>query len=284
MKTEIISFSGKSGTGKSYQAARLCADIGAEAIIDDGLYIYKNQIIAGKSAKRSKTKAEAMRITLFDRESHRREVQLAIKNTEPKKILIIGTSDRMVDWIVRALKLPDPVERIYIEDRSTAKDRAKAQKSREQAGEHVIPVPMIELKRDFAGYFMNPVKILQNFRIGKQKKEEKTVVRPRFGYNGKFLISEKAILDIVEITSDNYSNYFKIIKIANKGNSANFSLNIEIEIKETKLIIAKALEFQTELKKEIEEMTSFLVNSVNILIKEIQIPRNVLFGKKDSRY
>lgn len=34
---EIYSFTGKSGTGKSYSAARICREKHIDAIIDDGL-------------------------------------------------------------------------------------------------------------------------------------------------------------------------------------------------------------------------------------------------------
>ena len=41
----------KSGTGKSYQAMNLCKELDIEAIIDDGLFIYGNRVMAGISAK-----------------------------------------------------------------------------------------------------------------------------------------------------------------------------------------------------------------------------------------
>jgi adenylate kinase family enzyme len=49
---EIISFTGKSGTGKSYQATRLSREMGVDAIIDDGILIYHGRIAAGSSAKK----------------------------------------------------------------------------------------------------------------------------------------------------------------------------------------------------------------------------------------
>ena len=44
---EIYSFTGKSGTGKSYSAARICREKHIDAIIDDGLLIYRGGIAAG---------------------------------------------------------------------------------------------------------------------------------------------------------------------------------------------------------------------------------------------
>ena len=63
---EIISFTGKSGTGKSYQAVGLSRRLRADAIIDDGLLIYKGRIVAGRSAKACASKAAAMRTALFN--------------------------------------------------------------------------------------------------------------------------------------------------------------------------------------------------------------------------
>ena len=49
---KVYSLSGKSGTGKSYQAINLCRKMNIESIIDDGLFICRNKVIAGISAKR----------------------------------------------------------------------------------------------------------------------------------------------------------------------------------------------------------------------------------------
>ena len=91
----IISFTGKSGTGKSYQAMKISRDMSIDAIIDDGLLIYHNRVVAGRSAKRCKSKAEAMRTTLFNYDEHKRDVKLKLSLLSPKKIMILGTSDKI---------------------------------------------------------------------------------------------------------------------------------------------------------------------------------------------
>ena len=69
---KVASFTGKSGTGKSFQATALAQRRGFDAIIDDGLLIYKGQIVAGRSAKKCASKAAAMRTALFNYEDHPR--------------------------------------------------------------------------------------------------------------------------------------------------------------------------------------------------------------------
>ena len=76
---KVVSFTGKSGTGKSFQATALAQSRGFDAIIDDGLLIYKGQIVAGSSAKKCASKAAAMRTALFNYEDHREEVKAAME-------------------------------------------------------------------------------------------------------------------------------------------------------------------------------------------------------------
>ena len=159
---KIVSFTGKSGTGKSYQATALAQSRGFDAIIDDGLLIYKGQIVAGTSAKKCASKAAAMRTALFNYEEHRNEVRSAIERYRPETLMIIGTSDKMTNIIASQLGLHEPEERIYIEDITTEEDRELAAHHRYDEGEHVIPAPVGQLRRDFAGYFMNPLKFFRD--------------------------------------------------------------------------------------------------------------------------
>lgn len=57
----IYTLVGKSGTGKSFHAMDLCRKENIESIIDDGLYIYRNTMLAGSSAKRAGTKIGAVK-------------------------------------------------------------------------------------------------------------------------------------------------------------------------------------------------------------------------------
>ena len=133
---KVVSFTGKSGTGKSFQATALAQRRGFDAIIDDGLLIYKGQIVAGSSAKKCASKAAAMRTALFNYEDHREEVKNAIERYNPNTLMIIGTSDRMTDIVAEQLGLQHPEERIYIEDVTTEEQRALAAHYRVVEGEH----------------------------------------------------------------------------------------------------------------------------------------------------
>ena len=64
-KTEVYAFVGPSGTGKSYRAQMVANSKGIEYIIDDGLLILGNEVVAGSSAKKAPTKIETVKNALF---------------------------------------------------------------------------------------------------------------------------------------------------------------------------------------------------------------------------
>ncbi len=53
---KVYSFTGKSGTGKSYQAIRVAKERGIPALIDDGLLIYKNKNLPHSQRKNKQKK------------------------------------------------------------------------------------------------------------------------------------------------------------------------------------------------------------------------------------
>ena len=277
---KIVSFTGKSGTGKSYQATSLAQKRGFDAIIDDGLLIYKGQIVAGTSAKKCASKAAAMRTALFNYEDHRNEVKSALVRYQPETLMIIGTSDRMTNIIAEQLGLHEPEERIYIEDVTTEEERAEAYHHRNDEGEHVIPAPVAQLRRDFAGYFMNPLKLIRDRALGNavggrpDKEEEdgptdRTVVRPQFSYYGKFSISEQVIRDIIRIAAAKYEDTLVVADRMSNGRQNNMSVTIDVRALKDSRSVDKCVEFQKDVHEAIANMTAFTIDSVNVRIRDI---------------
>ena len=119
---KVYGLVGKSGTGKSFQAMSLCREKNIECIIDDGLFIRRSKILAGKSAKRQSTKMGAVKTAIFTDEEHRLEVADKIKSVNPKSILVLGTSERMINMIADAVGLPEVDEMIEI-GRASCRER-----------------------------------------------------------------------------------------------------------------------------------------------------------------
>ncbi len=176
-KMKVYAFVGPSGTGKSYRAQMVAGEKETHFIIDDGLLIKDNEVIAGESAKKASTKVATVKHALFYEEEEKEEIIKALKKYKPQSILILGTSDGMVQKIAENLGLPEIEETIYITDVATKQEMETARKIRVTEGKHVIPVPTFEIKKDFSRVF---VRSTSNFQI--KRKRAKTVYFRKINY------------------------------------------------------------------------------------------------------
>lgn len=271
-KVKVYSLTGRSGTGKSYQAISICKALRIDAIIDDGLFIYKNRVEAGHSAKREKTKVGAIKAAVFVRPEHRKEVRDRIHEINPKSILVLGTSEEMADKICEMLELPEVSRRIHIEDITTEAERETARKQRDIQGKHVIPAAAPQLKRDFAGYFFNPMKILRESRFftGSGNTSEKTVVRPTFSYLGEFFISDNVITDIAHCVAEDCGCIAKVRKVYENAATDALCISVSVDYQAGGNILSQVAEFQSKLAEAVEEMTAFIVEKVDVEILSIR--------------
>ena len=81
---KVYALVGRSGTGKSYHSKLVAAKHRIDLIIDDGLLIKGNRILAGHSAKKDSDFLAAVRTAVFDDEEHRDEVRDIIKSGTAK--------------------------------------------------------------------------------------------------------------------------------------------------------------------------------------------------------
>ena len=119
---KVYAFVGPSGTGKSYRAQYVAGENNVNYIIDDGLFIKDNEVIAGSSAKKAPTKIETVKHALFQTEAERKEIIAAIKKYKPDSIMILGTSDNMVQKIAENLGVPKICKTIYINEIATKEE------------------------------------------------------------------------------------------------------------------------------------------------------------------
>ncbi len=271
---KIYALIGKSGTGKSFHAMELCHKMQIQSIIDDGLFIYQSTVVAGISAKRQATKIGAVKVALFQDDAVRDEVAAAIEEKNPESILILGTSIGMTDKIILRLGLlPDAdaleqVNRIFIEDITTEEERKIAQTQREVMGKHVIPAPALQLKRNFAGYFMDPLRLFRGKDTGAAA--ERTVVRPTYSYMGEYFVDERVIEDIVTCVAYEMPAVGAIIRVTQDPHPETFKLSVTVRLRRGFPIWETAQELQERINEKVECMTAFNVTEVNVEVRAIE--------------
>ncbi|MFA5527511.1 MAG: Asp23/Gls24 family envelope stress response protein [Peptostreptococcales bacterium] len=266
---KVVALIGKSGTGKSYQALNITKEENIEYIIDDGILIYKNKIIAGKSAKREATKIGAVKRALFSDIEHRENVKSILEKAKPDAILIIGTSQNMINKIIEVLGLESPTKTIFIEDITTERERDIAKKQRYEFGKHVIPVPTMQLKYEFSGYFVDPLRIFKKFSSGKNELNEKSVVRPTYSYLGRYIISERVIMDIVDHVASLIEGIHEVSKISTISTSIGIDIHIDLNVLYDYNIVDLSQKLQKNIKTEVEKMTALNVLNIHLYVKNI---------------
>ena len=279
---EVYALIGASGTGKSHNANSVMEQYNIEVMIDDGLLIKDGKKLAGSSAKAEETTVGAVKRAIFHDPLHAAEVRERIGQLQPKKILILGTSEKMIDKITAALNLPPVKNKIFIQDIVTPEQIELAQSMRRE-GKHVIPLPSIEVKKDLPNYWIDSIwsfmtKKNKDKSKGKEKdkeqendksrmsSEDKCIVRPRFSQLGRLTISENAIEQLVRYNLTRQEEFDGNAKIHVDMNDFGVSIYCEMKIK-FGIPMQPAIErFQVNTIRDLDEMTNLSVGRIDVRI------------------
>ncbi|MCL2804483.1 MAG: hypothetical protein FWD26_00905 [Treponema sp.] len=270
-RKKVFALVGESGTGKSFCAKLVAHKYRVDFIIDDGLLIKDNRILAGHSAKKENSFLSAVKVALFDEKSHRDEVARRLQTEKFKRILLLGTSEKMVNKIAVRLQLPSPSKIIRIEDITTKEEIEKAIRSRRIEGKHVIPVPSIEVKKSYSNIFFSAIQIFRR-RVTPASiptLHEKSVVRPAYSKRSKVLITQSALSLLVINCVEDYNKDIKIKKILVKDADIGYRLIITIDVPYGIELGDNIQEMQQYIIDDIERYTGILIEEINIIIDKV---------------
>ena len=269
----VYAFVGPSGTGKSYRAQMVANENNIHYIIDDGLFIKDNEIIAGESAKKAPTKIETVKKALFLQDSQKEEIRKAIEKYKPESILILGTSDGMVKKIAANIGVPPIEKTIYIEDIATKEEMEEARRSRITEGKHVIPVPTFEIKKDFSGFILDPLQIFKFKGNNKPYISEKSIIRPTFSYLGNFTISDTVFRQIIDYVAKKDKSIYSVIRTRIDNQPEGPYVYLEVIVEYGSNVREVVEEFKNKVIKELEKLTTMRVRTIKIVIKDIHIEK-----------
>ncbi|NLX91714.1 MAG: hypothetical protein GXZ07_09035 [Firmicutes bacterium] len=276
---EVYALIGPSGTGKSHHCCSLAYQEGIEYIIDDGLLIKGNQILAGRSAKRENTKMAATKRAIFLDPEHALQVKGKIREACPKSILVLGTSERMIKRITERLEIPYPKKIFNIYDIASEKEIAKALESREKENRHAIPIPTFAIEKDFPGFFLDSIRA---FFKGKDRGEarphnlEHSIVRPIYSSLGNYYLHENAIEQIIVYLAGKREGITKARTTALLSTRNGMIINVQVDIQYGSFFFPRLLkEVQEDIKTGLEYLTGLQIAQVNITARRLIVP-----GKK----
>lgn len=274
---DVIALVGPSGTGKSHRALWVAQKNGADAIIDDGILIKDGKVIGGISAKKEKNRIMAVRRAIFVLPGHASAVRKAIAESLPRRILLLGTSENMVQKIAKTLRIGPVSKIIRIEDIASKKDMEIAKYHRLKRGEHIIPVPSIELKPHFSGYLIDPIKSFFKTSSSRRRRlGERSIVRPVFSYYGKLVIDDSVIKNIVHIVAEKLDEVYRVgaahvYHVVNGDEDLGITVSLEIVFAYGYAIAETMEALRRDLQMEIERMTGMVVHEIDILVKSLHV-------------
>jgi len=269
-KIAVIAFVGQSGTGKSTRAISVARANDIRYIIDDGLLINGSRIVAGTSAKKAPTKMESVRQALFVDDTRSSVMRRALIEAHPSALMILGTSDSMLSKICNNLWLNQPSMLIKIEDVSTEEERRSARNTRMTEGMHTIPVPSMEIKHEFSGYFTDPLSRLRKrleldrTPIPTENDSERTMVRPTFSSLGSYSISDEALKDLIEIVIRDIPGVGMLDDFKTEKRTIGVVVSIEIALVYGYDAQEVLLNLQQNIGSAIEDLTSITIVAVNV--------------------
>ena len=274
---KVYALIGRSGTGKSFRAKLVSQEFGLELIIDDGLLIKDQKILAGRSAKKERAYLSAIKTALFDDMRHRREVLEALEEQKFKKVLILGTSEKMACHIARRIGLPQPFKILKIEDIATEEEIEKAINARNIFGKHVIPVPAIEVARNYPHILYESVKVfLKRGRFmfsNKSREFEKSVVRPEFGLKGRISISEAALTQMVLHCADEFDPTLAIKKVTVRTGVSGYIISIYLDVQFGAQLSGSLHDFHEYVIENIERYTGIMIEKVDVQVNHVSTTR-----------
>lgn len=266
----VYALVGESGTGKSFRAKLVAQKYGIDMIIDDGLLIRGDALLAGRSAKKEQLYMAAVKTALFHDKTHRDEVARVLQKERFRKILVIGTSEKMVYKICERLQIPHPVKLIRIEDIASRDEIEKAVRSRKVEGKHVIPVPALEIRRNYPSIFYDSIRVFLKRNFGaaptRPRMYEKSVVRPEYSKSGRVSISEAALSQMVIHCVDEFDDSLRIRRLAVRSDTQGYRLTIVLEVPFGTKLASNAHALQEYVIDNIERFTGILIEEVSIVI------------------
>ena len=268
---KVYALVGRSGTGKSYHSKLVAAKYRIDLIIDDGLLIKGDRILAGHSAKRDPNFIAAVRTAVFDDDDHRDEVMNALQKERYKKILIIGTSEKMASKIAKRLELPQPEKIIHIEDIATEEEIETAMRIRYTEGKHVIPVPSIEVTRSAPQIVYDSMKVFlgRKSHMKKNQTYEKTIVRPEFSRPDKEEMSDAVLSQMVKHAIGEYDPVMKVKKVRSVRNTdSSYSISVTLQLPARHYMSTTISDLQEYISDCIERYGGVMVKKTNIEIEE----------------
>lgn len=185
---------------------------------------------------------------------------------------VLGTSDGMVNKIAKNIGVHEIEQIIRIEDVATPEEMNMALRMRTVEGKHVIPVPTFEIKKEFSGYFLHPLRRFQKNLDSEitTAEADKSIVRPTFSYMGDYIISDNVINSIAIHEAQKIDGLIRVqnINLRKTGHGVHIDMTVILQYGCDIFSVCKNI--QLAVRNNVEQYTSINARRINILVKNLR--------------
>lgn len=276
-RIETFGLVGRSGTGKSHSATYIASQFEIDTILDDGLLIQNAKILGGKSAKNEQTSIAAVKRAIFTEDSDVLEMRATVIEHKIKKILIIGTSVKMLDRIIERVGFPKPVKIVNIESYLSEEQIRYANRRRKKYGYHTIPVQHIEVKSRYPEIVLEQIfkKMTHPFKTNKcaNSNASFTLVTPHYEQHNNISILEITLKDFVAECISRFDPSLKPNKIIMKKNGVTNSLDLKIftGVSYGSNIQKITFPLYQHIRNTIKEQTGIELQNIDIVFNKLMV-------------
>lgn len=268
---EVYALVGKAGTGKSFRARLVADTYNIPAIIDDGLLIHEGKIVAGCSAKEKEHYIAAVKTAMFNDLAHREEMIRALSVAQFPRILLLGTSDRMILRNCLTLGLPEPIKIIRIEEIASREKIAEAMVARKTKGQHIIPLPVLEVKQAYPKLVAHAIKVWFDHLVH-PRQYEKTLVRPGYHRRGEVTISETALAQMLLHCVREKVPSVELRKIRIKPQLEGYDVKLDLALAHAEGAAHNCEELRDYTIRQIKNNTGITIHRLRLHIEDVLAP------------
>ena len=209
---------------------------------------------------------------MFHDETHAREVLRVLERIRAQRILILATSEKMAVRIAGRLDLPRPQRIISIEDVATEEEIDAALRSRRAQGRHIIPVPPIEVRRDYGHIVIDSITIFLRNKILRRRGKvfEKTVVSPQFERRGSVTVSEAALTQMVLHCVSEFAPEFAVERLVVVGDLRQPGLEVMLRVPFDVPVAGRLHQLRDYIISSVERFSGLLLDQVDITVDQIE--------------
>ena len=272
-RIKVYALIGQSGSGKSFRSRSVIEKHNIDLLIDDGLIIKDDKILSGRTAKNADNILDAVGTAIFEDKQHRNEARVTLEKHPFSRVLVLGTSEKMIRRICGELLLPAPAKIIRIEDIASQQEIDTARAHRNHHGSHVVPVPAFELQRSFPDMLVSSLKVLFQKGYGFFRKNyiyQKSIVRPVYSGKGVIKLSEGALLQLVSQSVQGCDSRITVSRVRFYPQDAEYAIEVYVIVPSKKINLTKILpRLQDSLITEIQNFSGILVRKLDVIIDKI---------------